>query len=173
MALAAIPEYYEDDATCDGDWLVPSYGDWWQEADPWQSDGWWSDEYWTSDPLQDVWSAEGWWVGTGDDFDADLQVCGLSSNNPSTAEGELQDIMVDSGSQSTACRLDFAPQYAVDDSEASRLWDIQNGPIASYGRKIVDVDFVGDTSIIPGNLRMDASDVSKNVAAMGRLLRAG
>ena len=40
----------------------------------------------------------------------------------------------------------FATQYAVDDSEVARLKDIQGNDIRSYGKKIVDVEFLGDGS---------------------------
>ena len=83
--------------------------------------------------------------------------------------------MIDSGSQSSACKRSFAPGYGVDDSEPARLWDIQNNKIGSYGKKVVDVEFLDNKSPdnIEGSLRMDVSDVGKNVASMGRLLRAG
>ena len=75
----------------------------------------------------------------------------------------------------TACRPDFAPQDEIDDSERALLWDIQNRETASYGKKIVDVNFLGsdESEGMPGKLKMDVSEVGKNVASMGRMLRAG
>ena len=83
-------------------------------------------------------------------------------------------LLLDSNSQSTACRPDFAPEYAVDDSERALLLDIQNNEIASYGKKVVDVSFIGTgEERMAGRLKMDVSDVGKNVASMGRMLQAG
>ena len=54
------------------------------------------------------------------------------------------------------------------------LRDIQDNDIPSYGKRTVDVEFVGEEQQnLRSRLRMDVSDVGKNVAAMGRLLRAG
>ena len=84
-------------------------------------------------------------------------------------------IMLDSGSQSTACTPSFAPDYEVDDTEKPKLRDIQDQPIKSYSKKIVDVKFIGDDKQedIPCSLCVDVSDVGKDVASMGRMLRAG
>ena len=38
-------------------------------------------------------------------------------------------LMIDSGSQSTACSVDFAKGYATDDTERAKLWDIQDQKI--------------------------------------------
>ncbi len=45
------------------------------------------------------------------------------------AASEVEEILIDSGSQSTACRKDFAPACGVDDAEKARLWDIQDQEI--------------------------------------------
>jgi hypothetical protein len=82
---------------------------------------------------------------------------------------QVHKLMIDSGSQSTACRPDFAPEYAIDDSEKAKLWDIQDQQIEAYGKKVVDVNFLGDraTKKLPGQLRFDVGKVGKNVASMG------
>ncbi len=56
----------------------------------------------------------------------------------------------------------------------SRLWDIQNTEIPAYGTKLVDVEIAGEDSseTAQGCLKMDVSDIGKNVASMGPLLRA-
>ena len=101
-------------------------------------------------------------------------ICGVRMEEPEE-QGEIEELLIDSGSQSTACMVSFAPEYGVDDTEKVKLWDIQNNKIGSYGKKVVDVNFVDGMGVkaIPGRLRMDVSDVGRNVAAMGRLLRAG
>ena len=92
----------------------------------------------------------------------------------SSQQRESHRLLLDSGSQSTACRPDFAPEYAVDDSERALLLDIQNNEIASYGKKVVDVNFLGTGDArMAGKLKLDVSDVGKNVASMGRMLKAG
>ena len=83
--------------------------------------------------------------------------------------------MIDSGSQSTACSVDFAKGYATDDTERAKLWDIQDQKIEAHGKKIVDVKFHGQANEtpVPASIKVDVSDVARNVASMGRLLRAG
>ena len=44
--------------------------------------------------------------------------------------------MIDSGSQSTACCVEFAKDYAIDDSERAKLWDIQDQKIEAHGKTI-------------------------------------
>ena len=63
----------------------------------------------------------------------------------------------------------------MDHAEKAKLRDIQDQPIESYGKKIVDVKFMGDDNQedIPCSLSMDVSDVGKDVVSMGRMLRAG
>ena len=84
-------------------------------------------------------------------------------------------LMIDSGSQSTACSVDFAKGYATDDTERAKLWDIQDQKIEAHGKKIVDVKFHGQANETPvsASIKVDVSDVARNVASMGRLLRAG
>ena len=83
--------------------------------------------------------------------------------------------MIDSGSQSTACSVDFAKGYATDDTERAKLWDVQDQKIEAHGKEIVDVKFHGQANEtpVPASIKMDVSDVARNVASMGRLLRAG
>ena len=78
--------------------------------------------------------------------------------------------MVGSGSQSTACRVDFAKDYATDDSERAKLWDIQDLKIEVNGNKIVDVMFHGQNNEapVPASIKVDVSDVARNVASMDR-----
>jgi hypothetical protein len=63
----------------------------------------------------------------------------------------------------------------VRSTERAKLRDIQDQPIESYGKKIVDVKFMGDGGQrdISCSLSMDVSHVGKDIVSMGRLLRAG
>ena len=51
--------------------------------------------------------------------------------------------MIESGSQSTACCLDSAKDYADRDSQRAELWDQK---IGAHGKNIVDVMFHGETN---------------------------
>ena len=53
-------------------------------------------------------------------------------------ESKFDRVMLDSGRQSTACRMSFAPDYEVDDTEMPKLCDSQDQSIESYGKKIVN-----------------------------------
>ena len=46
-------------------------------------------------------------------------------------------LMIDSGSQSTACSVDFAKGYATDDTERAKLWDIQDQKIEAHGKNLL------------------------------------
>ncbi len=99
--------------------------------DPWED--WPTDVPWYDDAS--------WDNGEWDDHAEELYICGVAT---ARSDANVWELMIDSGSQSTACRPDFAPQYTMDDSEVARLWDIQDNEIPDYGKKLVDVEFVGD-----------------------------
>ena len=69
-----------------------------------------------------------------------------SSPNPKHLSNEKVKLMIDSGSQSTDCCVDFAKDYATDDSERAKLWDIQDQKIEDHSKKNVDVMFHGQTN---------------------------
>ena len=74
-------------------------------------------------------------------------MCGVAGSNPNLKQqnNEKVKLMTNSGSQSTACCVDFTKDYATDDSERATLWDIQDQKIEAHGKKIVDVLFHGKT----------------------------
>ena len=104
-------------------------------------------------------------------------VCGVAGSNPSLNQQSKDKVklMIDSGSQSTACSVDFAKGYATDDTERAKLWDSQDQNIEAHGKKIVYVKFHGQANEtpVPASIKVDVSDVARNVGSMGRLLRAG
>ena len=70
------------------------------------------------------------------------------ANGTMMNEGSYLDkvkLMIDSGSQSTACSVDLEKDYATDDTGRAKLWDIQDQKIEAHGKKIVDVKFYGQT----------------------------
>ena len=73
--------------------------------------------------------------------------------------------MIDSGSQSTACSVDFSKGYATDDTERAQLWDIQDQKIEAHGKKMFDVKFHGQANEtpVPASIKVDVSDVARNV----------
>ena len=68
-------------------------------------------------------------------------MCGVAGSSPSLNQQSKDKVklMIDSGSQSTACSVDFAKSYATDDTERAKLWDIQDQKIEAHGKKIVGV----------------------------------
>ena len=99
---------------------------------------------------------------------------GLRRAKETERASKFDRIMLDSGSQSTACTPNFA-DYDVEDTEKAKLRDIQDQPIESCGKNFFDVEFMGDDKQedIPCSLSMDVSDVGKDVVSMGRMLQAG
>ena len=49
-----------------------------------------------------------------------------SNPNPKQQHNEKVKLMIDGGLQSTACGVNFAKDYEMDDSERAKLWDIQD-----------------------------------------------
>ena len=103
--------------------------------------------------------------------------CGVASSSPNLKQQNSQKVqlMIDSGSQSTACCVEFAKDYATDDSERAKLLDIQEQKIEAMARQFVDVMFHGQTNEapIPASIIVSVSDVARNVTSMCRLLIAG
>ena len=100
-------------------------------------------------------------------------MCRDIDSGPKQRCNEKVKLMIDSGSQRTACGVQFAKNYETDDSERAKLWDIQGQQIEAHGKKVVDVLFHGqahETPIFSG-IKVDVSDVGRNVASMGRLVR--
>ena len=73
----------------------------------------WPDEWWhDSEDCASEWN----------DNESAYLVCGVAGSNPSLNQ-QSQDkvkLMIDSGSQSTACSVDFAKGYATDDTERAK-----------------------------------------------------
>ena len=145
-----------------------------REEDSYQEDwsGWLDDDGWGEWPQsEDYWDLYDWYDEDGYGHVDNLYVCGVKYEVSNGAECSL--LMLDSGSQSNACRRSFAPEYDIDDSDKVRLWDIQDSNIRSHGRKIVDITMIGKRSETHNQVKMDVSDVGKDVLSMGRLLRSG
>jgi len=150
----------------------------WPDSWPWCSpEDWWCCQGEPSEWFQWEPSLEpGWSEDWAEESTEEGQcVCAIAQQAKEENGTGYEELMIDSGSQSTSCKPDFAADYQVDDTDCARLWDIQDRQIAAYGKKVVDVEFVGQVEepSVPGRLRIDVSEVGKNVAAMGRLLRAG
>ena len=65
--------------------------------------------------------------------------------------------------------MDFAKGYATHDTERAKLWHIQDQKIEAHGKKIVDVKFHGQANEtpVPASIKVDVSDVARNVARAG------
>ena len=128
------------------------------------------------DDRQDDW----YWHGSEDcasewydEEESACLVCGVTGSSPSLNQqsNDKVKLMIDSGSQSTACSVDFA----TDDTERAKLWDFRIRKSKLMAKKIVDVKFHGQANetLVPASIKVDVSDVARSVASMGRLLRAG
>jgi hypothetical protein len=107
-AASQLPPAPEDD---NDDW---AYEDaWWYDVG-WNADG----EDWFADRLL--------WDQWREDDAEDLCLLGPQ-------DGRSEEMLRDSGSQSTDCREDFAPAYGTDDTKGARLWGFQDQEIKAYG----------------------------------------
>ena len=103
-------------------------------------DGWWWYD-WESDWMDD-WQDDWYWHSSGDcasewfDDESTCLVCGVPGSSPNLNQqrNDIVMLMIDSGSQSTACSVDFAKGYATDDTERANLWDIQDQKIEAHGQ---------------------------------------
>ena len=87
----------------------------------------------------------------GYDEEGTYLVCGIAGSSPSLNQqsNDKVKLMIDSGSQSTACNVGFAKGYATDDTERAKLWDTQDKKIEAYSKKTVDVKFHGQANETP------------------------
>ena len=110
------------------------------DYDDWAYDDGWCESAWI--PEVDVcsggWSLDGWqWDPGWQTEDDEDHLCVYTVRR---READTEEMLADSGSQSTACRKDFAPAYGIDDTEKARLWDTRDQEIKSYGEKVVDIE---------------------------------
>ena len=123
----------------DGDWPCSPQDAVWE----WTSESEWFSDEWCGPPWpDDDWSAAGW--NLSEEPEQASYIGAISSSmRRSSEEPGVMNLMLDSGSQSTAVNRTFAPTYEIDESDKPVLLDIQGNDIASYGRKLVDVEFLG------------------------------
>ena len=132
----------------------------------------WPDEWWhdsESDWMED-WQDDWYWHDSEDcasewyDNESAFLVCRIAGSSPSLNQQSKDKVklMIDSGSQSTACSVDFAKGYATDDTERAKLWDIQDQKIEAHGKKIVDLKSHGQANEtpVPASIKVDVSDVA-------------
>ena len=109
----------------------------------------WPEEWcydWESDWMED-WHEDWSWhnpvayTSEWHDDESSCVVCGVVGSSPNLKQqnNEKVKLTIDSGSQSTACCVDFAKDYATDDSARAKLWDTQDPKIEAHGKKIADV----------------------------------
>ena len=65
--------------------------------------------------------------------------CGVAGSSPSLNQQSKDKVklMIDSGSQSTACSVDSAKGYATHDTEGAKLWDIRIKKLNHMARKLL------------------------------------
>ena len=109
------PVCWSESAEDEEDWP----DEWWHDLESDWTEDWQDDWYWHDS--ED--SASEWY-----DNESAYLVCGVAGSNPSLnlQSKDKVKLMIDSGSQSTACSVDFAKGYATDDTERANLWDIQD-----------------------------------------------
>ena len=100
-------------------------------------------------------------------------MCGVVGSNPKQQSNETVKLMIDSGSQRTVCGLNFAKDNETDDSEGTKLWGIQDQKIEAHGKKLSMLHGQAHEAPIPASIKVDVSDVARNVVSLESLLRAG
>ena len=73
------------------------------------------------------------------DDEGSYLVCGVAGSNPNPKQqnNEKVKLLIDNGSQSTACSVNCPKNDATDDSEKAQLWDIQDQKIGAHGKKLL------------------------------------
>ena len=96
------------------------------EIHVWSGEEDWTDEWcydWESDWMDD-WQDPWYWHSSEEcardwyDYEGTYLVCGVVGSSPNLNQQRNDKVkLIDSGSQSTACSMDFAKGYATDDED--------------------------------------------------------
>ena len=119
----------------------------------------------TAAVIQEVDEDEPGWI-----FD----VVGRSGTAGSTDRDDAWDeLVLDSGSVSTACPYAWYADIRVNDKEKAYLQDIQQRRIPSHGSRVVPLELWGPEGNVQCMVKFDVADVAYPVVSLGKMIETG
>ena len=101
-------------------------------------------------------------------------VVGRSGTAGTTDRDEAWDeLVLDSGSVSTACPYSWCADIRVNDKEKAYLQDIQQRRILSHGSRVVPLELWGPEGNVQCMVKFDVADVAYPVVSLGKMIETG
>ena len=101
-------------------------------------------------------------------------VMGGSVASVTTGTDDLWDeLVLDSGSVSTACPYAWCSVISVNDEEKVYLQDIQQRRIPSHGSRVVPLELCRPEGRVECKVKFDVADVAYPVVSMGKMIESG
>ena len=101
-------------------------------------------------------------------------VMGGSVASVTTGTDYLWDeLVLDSGSVSTACPHAWCSDISVNDGDKVYLQDFQQGRIPSHGSRVVPLELWGPEGRLECKVKFDVADVAYPVVSLGRMIESG
>ena len=83
------------------------------------------------------------------------------------------ELVLDSGSVSTACPYAWCADIRVNDKEKAYLQDIQQRRIPSHGSRVVPLELWGPEGNVQCMVKFDVADVAYPVVSLGKMIETG
>ena len=83
------------------------------------------------------------------------------------------ELVLDSGSASTACPYAWCSDISVNDKEKAYLQDIQQRRIPSHGSRVVPLELWGPEGRVECKVKFDVADVAYPVVSLGKMIESG
>ena len=83
------------------------------------------------------------------------------------------ELVLDSGSVSTACPYARCSDIRVNDGDKVYLQDIQQRRIPSHGSRVVLLELWGPAGRVECKVKVDVADVSYPVVSLGKMIESG
>ena len=82
------------------------------------------------------------------------------------------ELVMDSGSVSTACPYAWCSGISVNDKEKVYLQDIQQCRSPSHGSRVVPLGLWGPEGRVEGKVKFDVADVARPVVSLGKMIES-
>ena len=83
------------------------------------------------------------------------------------------ELVLDSGSVSTACPYAWCSDISVNDKEKAYLQEIQQRRIPSHGSRVVPLELWGPEGRVECKVKFDVADVAYPVVSLGKMIDSG
>ena len=101
-------------------------------------------------------------------------VMGGSVASTTAGTDDLWDeLVLDSGSVSTACPYAWCSDISVNNEDKVYLQDIQQRRIPSHGSRVVPLELWGPEGCVECNVKFDVADVAYPVVSLGKMIESG